>query len=518
MPGIHAQKVAPTLETGPLLATRPGLLAGRAELLRRHWLVIALLCTGMIMRILAQIAYHPALIYVDSLKYLYGAYPGSEPLGYTALLRLILLFGGLGVMTAVQHLLGLAMAVALYAVLVRRGVARWLAAIAVAPVLLDAYQLQMEQMIMADTWFEALVVAGVVVMLWRRGLSGATAAAAGLVLGLSADVKQIGMTLILPATLYCLASGGRLRQLITSAVVLAIAFSLPIIGYCTYSLATTGHFRLANRQTMSGRLTASAHCAALTLPRAVRPLCPSPAAQAHGPDWLEHSKDSPLYRTPVKSGTKGKLISELDSAIVQQQSLRVAVAVARDWLRLFAVTRTPAESITPISRWQFQLSYPTFSPWVGLSPSRQIIVGIQRHGFGPFSFSPLKPAYGGRAQVDRPVAAFLRSYQLDGGYTPGPLFVLCACAGLAGSALLLRSRTGDCARHLALASLLFTATAAVLLLLPDVYEFSWRYQLPALVTLPAAGALAAAALRADRRRTAGDAARPEQEAPGSPGS
>ena len=54
-----------------------------------------------------------------------------------------------------QRLLGLAMAVALYAVLVRRGAARWLAALAVAPVLLDAYQLQMEQMIMPDVWFDA---------------------------------------------------------------------------------------------------------------------------------------------------------------------------------------------------------------------------------------------------------------------------------------------------------------------------------------------------------------------------
>src|SRR5258708_3925743 len=412
----------------------------------------------------------------------------------------MLLFGGLGVATAVQHLLGLAMAVALYAVLVRRGIARWLAAIAVARVLLDAYQLQMEQMIMADTWFEAIVVAGLVVLLWRPALSTAAAAAAGLILGLSADVKQIGMTLVLPAIAYCLASGGRLRQLTTSAGALAIAFALPIIGYCSYSFATTGHFRLANRQTMSGRLTAAADCATLTLPPAVRPLCPSPAAQAHGPDWLEHSKESPLYRTAVKPGTRGKLISELDSAITQQQPLRVVVAVTHDWLRLFAVRRAPAESVTPISRWQFQLTYPTFPPWVGLSPSHAVIVGIQRHGFGPFAFSPLKPAYGCTAHLHRPVAELPRSYQLDGGYTPGPLFALCAIARVVGSASLLRSRFGNRGRQFALASLLFTATAATLLLLPDVYEFSWRYQLPAPRSPPPARLPSVAPLVAKRRR------------------
>jgi hypothetical protein len=34
----------------------------------------------------------------------------------------------------------------------------------------------------------------------------------------------------------------------------------------------------------------------------------------------------------------------------------------------------------------------------------------------------------------------------------------------------------------------------------DLYEFSWRYQLPALVTLPAGGALGVAAIRARLRR------------------
>ena len=70
-------------------------------------------------------------------------------------------------MAVLQHLMGLAMAVTLYAVLVRRGALRWLAAVAAAPVLLDAYQLQMEQMIMPDVLFEALIVAGLAVLLWR---------------------------------------------------------------------------------------------------------------------------------------------------------------------------------------------------------------------------------------------------------------------------------------------------------------------------------------------------------------
>ena len=51
------------------------------------------------------------------------------------------------------------MAVVLYLLLVRRGVPRWLSALAAAPVLLDAYQVQIEQTIMPDVWFEALILA-----------------------------------------------------------------------------------------------------------------------------------------------------------------------------------------------------------------------------------------------------------------------------------------------------------------------------------------------------------------------
>src|SRR5215471_5417226 len=167
-------------QAGRTWAARAGTAA------RRHWLVTILVAAGLALRVLAQVAYHPALIYVDTLKYLYGASPGSEPLAYTAVLRLILLAGDLGTVAAIQHLLGLAMAVVLYAVLLRRGVARWLAALAVAPVLLDAYQLQMEQTIMADVWFEAIVVAGLAVLLWKPATSPRAAAVAGLILGASA--------------------------------------------------------------------------------------------------------------------------------------------------------------------------------------------------------------------------------------------------------------------------------------------------------------------------------------------
>ena len=518
--------------TGPHVATRsaaagdqggtPG-AAGQSwgtragGLLARHWLLAVMLAGGLALRIAAQIAYRPALIYVDTLKYLYGASPGADPLGYTLVLRAILVFGGVSLVALAQHLLGLAVAVALYVVLVHRGTSRWLAAVAVAPVLLDAYQVQIEQTIMPDVWFEAMIVAGLGLLLWRPVVTVRLAAVAGVILGLSATVHQVGELLIVPAVFYLVVAAGGLRRAVTTAAALAVAFALPVLLYCSASYVHYGHFRLARGQATVGRVVAAADCATLPLPPAVRPLCPTPREQANGPDWLEHSKYSPLRTAPIPAGaSRARLVGELTSAIKSHQPLRVLGGVVRDSVRLFALTRTPNPWVTPLSRWQFQTRYPTYPQWVTLGPGNVIVVGIQHRVFGQFFYSNLKPAYGGKAQVDRPVATFLRSYQRNGGFTPGPFLLLCTVLGVTGTVLAVvlqvrharsagRGGSPERARQLALACLLFAATAVVLLLAQDLVEFSWRYQLPAVITLPPAGILGLSALLALRRGGAGPA-------------
>jgi hypothetical protein len=113
--------------------------------------------------------------------------------------------------------------------------------------------------------------------------------------------------------------------------------------------------------------------------------------------------------------------------------------------------------------------------------------------------------------VARPLAGFLRGYQLHGGYTPGPLLAFAALAGLTGAVIALagglaatrgRSLLSSRQRELALACLLVFGSAVAVLLASDLFEFSWRYQLPALVTLPPAGALGLALLGSLQRRRA----------------
>src|SRR6185437_2435192 len=171
-------------------------------LARRHWLFTVLLTAGLVLRVLTQIAYRPALLYIDSTKYLLNAYPGDDPPGYQLALKPVLTLGSLDLVAVIQHLLGLGMAAAIYLLLLRRGVPRWLAALATAPVLLDAYQLQIEQNVMPDVMFEALIVTGLVALLWRATPSPWLVVVAGLALGTSATARQIGEIFILPALGY----------------------------------------------------------------------------------------------------------------------------------------------------------------------------------------------------------------------------------------------------------------------------------------------------------------------------
>ncbi len=309
-------------------------------------------------------------------------------------------------------------------------------------------------------------------MSWRRVV------AAGLVLGTSATVAQVGEALIPAAAIFVLvAAGGGWRRAVGKAVVICVACAVPILAYCTGSYLLTGNFFLSHsgETSLYGRAAAAADCATIKLPAAERGLCPTSVQQARGDDWLEYGTYAPVqhYYNTLPRGEVDSLVTNFSDSVVKQQPARVFDAYLRDVLKVYAVVRVTAPGDPPISRWQFQTTFPYFS-----SHATPAIVKAAVERFG-----------GGMPAVWRPVAVFLHSYQLDGGYTPGPVLLLCTVTGLIGSAFALRRRLADAIRELALACLLFFVAGVFVLLISDLFVFSWRYQLPALVTLVPAGAL-----------------------------
>src|SRR2546421_9721046 len=485
----------------PRLRRLPQRLAALARrspaLAREHWLLTALLAVGLVLRVATQIAYRPALFYIDSMKYLFGAYPGNDPPGYQILIRPLLAVADPSFLAGLQHVLGLAMAVVLYVVLQRRGVPRWLAALATAPILLDGYQLQIEQTIMPDVMFEACIVAGLAALLWQPRPRTALVIAGGLALGASATARQVGEILILPALAYLLVAVPGWRRRLTQGAILCAAFALPILVYCSVALAVTGHFRLsyAGTNEFYGRLALAVDCQKLALPADERALCPSHARAVQlGIDGLEHNPASPLRRyQAAHPGTSAAVVSGFNRHLLRQDPAAVTAAIGRDALKLFAVKRITAAGDGPISRWQFQRGYPLYpNPLYASAITEQVVAKAGRQ-FG-----------GGVPAVAAPLASFLRGYQLGGGYTPGPLLALATLAGLAGTLSLARRHATSAQRHAAQACLLMFTSAAAVLLISDAFEFSWRYQLPALITLPPAAALALTALFTHRREGPGE--------------
>jgi hypothetical protein len=502
---MEAESIVQTAAEAPAVAaSRPAQRApagsrldraiwGAGDVLRRHWLLALLIAGGLVLRVITQFAYEPALLFIDSKKYLYGtsfsgtAWGSFDPIGYTLLmLKPALMFTNLGFVALLQHVLGLGMAVALYVLMLRRGVTRWLAALAVAPVLFDAYQLNAEQTIMPDVLFEALVVAGIVLLLWRPRPALPFVVLGGLALGTSAPVRQVGEALILPALVYVLAATRGWRARLLNGVALTVCFALPVVGYMGYSKVVLHYgFQMSNMGDayLYGRTAHAADCATLTLPADARFLCPTPAqALTYGVDGLVNNPKAPWphyavamakARLPANSA---ELQRQFADAVIKQQPMRVIGDITRDSIKIFALTRNTVQGDTPVKRWQFQNVYPTFPPGITVKGSHSATRVFASAGGG------------GKARIRRPLAVGLRFYQLHGGYMPGPVLLLGLLLGLAG--IFTFGRRRDPA-NLSLACLLITGSAVAVLLGADLYEYSWRYQLPALVTLPIAGALGA---------------------------
>lgn len=465
------------------------------RLVRVHWGFSVVLAAGIALRVATSLAYWPALLYVDSAKYLTGAGEG-DPVGYRLLLIPLNRLGGLGLVAAVQHMIGAGLGVALYVLLIRRGISRWLAVIAAAPVLLDAYQLQVEQLILPDLLFEAMIAAGIIALAWNRRPQSWMIVAGAVLLGGSVVVRQVGEILIVPLVAFTVLStrlsvrGWLPRVAWTAGAVMA--FVIPVVAYMAVHASVTGQFAITTSgpNLLYGRAAYAADCQMLSLPSHERPLCPSPAlvTMVGGIDGLIHDYRAPgaAYKPP-EGMTTGQVETSFARHVIRQQPVRFAASVARDAVRLFALTRDGSPVVeTPLSRWQFQPKFPIYGHGITLRLIKQYI---------------------GHVPADnRRLDSFLRAYQLNGGYTPGPLYLIALLCGIAGSCLGIGRRSAA-DRSLALMCLLFTVTGVALLGLSDLFEFSWRYQIPAIVTIVPAGAMGVCLIGARLRGVSGTAPR-----------
>lgn len=472
-------------ETVPALRLRPRPVA----LLRSHAPLVGLVAVGLLLRAAVALAYRPALLlYGDSYDYLRRAYTMRpwpfHPLGYSAFLRLLMWTEDLRSVVVVQHLLGVALGVGTYVLLLRLGVRRWLATLAAGPVLLDAYQAGVEQFVLAETLFEVLLLGGLALLLGRR-LSPGRAAASGVLLAAATLTRSVAGAVV--AMLLVLVAVRRVGWKPTLAF--ATAALLPLVSYAAWFDSIYHSFRLTtyDGRFLYGKVAPIARCDRLELPASLRGLCPPEDVGARQVSrYYTWNGSSPFYTfSPPAGRARDEVAQEWALRVIAAQPADYGGRVGSDLLHYLSPTRSTRPGDWPVQTWEF-VSEVSPARW------RAAIAPVQPLAAIRSARAPIPP------RLAHPPAKVLRAYQRVG-YLPGPVAALCVVLALLGAARGRRQeglpRRWGCVVLAASGVLLLAGSAGTV-------PLDYRYLLPAIVLLAPAGALGTELLLA-RRRTGG---------------
>ncbi|MFI9550716.1 hypothetical protein [Nonomuraea endophytica] len=433
-----------------------------AGALAGHRAFVVLLTLAAALRVVTMLGYRPARLYwYDSFTYLDTAVhlaPSASfhPIGYPLFLRALLPFHSVELVAAVQHAMGLSVGVLIYAVLRRRSVPGWAAALATVPTLLDASFLRLEHAVLSDTQFIVLVVAGLSVLMWEPRLSTRAAVLAGLLFALAALTRTIALPLLLLVLIVLAVRRVGWRPL----TALALAGVLPLIAYAAWYGRHHDRFAISGADGVAlwARTMTFADCSVIQPPPDQARLCPNATVLDAASEYVWAPQAS-LNQLP------GDRFSHNDLA--RAFAIRAILAQPLDYLGEVVRDTSIAFSWTPIAH-----------------PARTTPAFGFAKGYWPLPEQPLidkvRKEYdsGIRGQSSAgPYADFLVVYQYAA-YLRGP--VLAAILLLGAVAAVRRPRV----------ALLPWALAAGLLVGPvAVLDFDHRYVLPVIPIACLAAAL-----------------------------
>ena len=347
----------------PSAGKRSPLPAWLARSARSHWQFMVVVAAAIVMRVIVVLGYPPIFWFNDSYNYIYDAVthiPDEvRPNGYPFLLDLLLPLHSDYAIGLVQAAMGVAMGIAIYALLRHRGLPWWGAALPTLPVLFDAYELHLEHMVTADPLFIFLVTVSVVILCWSDRPSIWTVAIAGLLIGYATLVRSVGwplLVVVLVALLFRRVGWRRLVTLVVTGIVPIGAYMIWFHSYWgQYALSESGGF-------LYSRVSSFAQCSKMNVPPLLSYLCDPnllvdrpPAGEYIWADtealpYSDHTKKNyytPLYNvfgsdtsmrfTPEASG---ELQAFAERAIEDQPMAYVRVVID-DTLHTFGWTRQP---------------------------------------------------------------------------------------------------------------------------------------------------------------------------------
>jgi 4-amino-4-deoxy-L-arabinose transferase-like glycosyltransferase len=421
------------------------------------------LVPALALRVAAELGYRWQSWFNDSFTYVRAAVTltpnTTRPSGYPLYLWLLSPAHSYLLVTASQHLMGLLVAVMIYALARRRfAVPAWIAVLATLPVLYDGFEIQLEHLIMADTLFLFLAMAAVTIALWSPRPSWRACLAAGLLLGASSAVKPTGLPLLVALAVYVIIVHWRgWRSLLAGLVACCVAFAVPVLGYEAWYKSAHGEFAMTDSTGvfLYSRVMTFADCAQMSLPTDLLPLCTSvPPAQRPIAQAYIWTPASPLdrYSEPMFSPTVNKLAERFAIAAIEAQPLGYARAVFDDTVRSFDWNR----SVFPNGQ--------TYDAYL-FSPQPLVVPDGSYRGYASIE------AYYARGNpqtvVVNPFAAVVRDYQRYV-WLPGTVYGLILLVGLFGIVRRWR-RAGKAALLPWLCSLALIVSPAA------TAEFDYRY-------------------------------------------
>ncbi len=268
-----------------------------------HWQFAIVVAVAVVMRIIVMLGYPPILWFDDSYNYIYDAFTHHADViranGYPFFLQLLLPLHSVYPIGLLQAAMGVAIGIVIYALLRRRGLPWWGAALAAVPVLFDSYQLHLEHMITSDVLFAFLVTVAIVILCWNDRPSVLVMAVAGLLIGYATLVRSVGQPLLVVILVAMLVRRVGWRRLVT----LLVAGVVPIAGYMIWFHGSTGKYGLTQSlgPFLYSRVSAFSDCSKLNPPADLHFLCDKHPPQDRPPasQYIWADNDLPVNGKPT---------------------------------------------------------------------------------------------------------------------------------------------------------------------------------------------------------------------------